>query len=485
MSACSCSGYDANLSRRDLLSRFGTGLSGIALAMLGAQDGGSATPAPNTRHPTPLPHVVPRARRVIQIFLQGGLSQVDSFDYRPELMTYHGKSMPAGKSPDAFFGKVGLLHQPHWQFKQRGQSGLWISDLFPHIAGVADELTLIRSMWSGTGNHTPATYESNSGFRTLGFPSAGSWISYGLGSEAENLPAFVVLPDSRGVPTGGANNWTSGFLPARHQGVMFSPQGPAIRDLQPSSEVSARTQTARFEAIAELNRRHMRERNGEDALAARVTSYELAARMQLSIPEATDLSKEDARTRGLYGLDQPESADFGRSCLLARRLVERGVRLVQLWSGAAFGADQHWDAHDNVKVNHAREAARIDTPVAGLLRDLRQRGMLEDTLVVFNTEFGRTPFAQSEKDKAGPGRDHNPETFTSWLAGAGLKHGISYGSSDEVGWKAAQNPVSVHDFHATILHLLGIDHTKLTYYHNGTQRRLTDVHGHVIRDILA
>src|SRR5688500_12882678 len=273
-----CSGYESGLSRRDLLSRFGTGLSGIALAILTAQD--SASPTPNTQHPTPNPHARPRAPRSNQVFSQSGVKQVRPFDYRPELLKYHGKSMPAGKSPDAFFGKVGLLHQPHWQFKQRGKSGLWISDLFPQIAGMADELTLIRSMWAGTGNHTPATYEANSGFRTLGFPSAGSWISYGLGSEAQNLPAFVVMPDSRGVPTGGANNWTSGFLPARHQGVMFNARGPAIRDLQPSPDVSAQTQSARFEAIKELNRRHLRERHDEDALAARIHSYELAARMQ-------------------------------------------------------------------------------------------------------------------------------------------------------------------------------------------------------------
>jgi hypothetical protein len=340
-------------------------------------------------------------------------------------------------------------------------------------------------MWAGIGNHTPATYEANSGFRTLGFPCAGAWIAYGLGSAADNLPAFVVLPDSRSVPTGGANNWTSGFLPARHQGVVLNTKGEPIRDLRPASKVDAKVQEARFEALAELNRRHLEERGGDDSLASRMKSYELAAKMQLAVPEATDLGKESPQTQALYGLDQPETADFGRSCLLARRLLERGVRFVQLWSGAAFGSDQHWDAHDSVPNNHGREVKKIDLPVAGLLKDLRQRGMLNDTLVIFNTEFGRTPYAQSDKDKAGPGRDHNPETFTAWLAGAGLKHGIAYGSSDEVGWKAAEMPVSVHDFHATILHLLGIDHERLTYSHNGVRRRLTDVHGHVIREILA
>jgi hypothetical protein len=439
-----CTGYDTGLTRRDLLWRFGTGLGGIALASLLNSEGLADSP-----------HFRPKATRVIQIFLQGGLSQVDSFDYRPDLAKFHGKSMPSGKSPDAFFGKVGLLHGPHWPFRQRGHSGLWISDLFPHIAGVADELALIRSMWSGTGNHTPATYEANSGFRTLGFPSTGAWISYGLGSETQNLPAFVVIPDSRSVPTGGANNWTSGFLPARHQGVMLAAKGEALRDLQPASGLDAATQRARYAAIAEMNRRHARLRPDEDILEARTRSYELAARMQLSVPEAVELSKEPGHIKALYGLDRPECGDFARSCLMARRLVERGVRFVQIWSGAAFGADQHWDAHENVPANHAREALLIDRPVAGLLRDLRLRGMLHDTLVVFNSEFGRTPYAQSEKDKAGPGRDHNPETFTVWLAGAGVKGGVSYGSSDEVGWKAAEKPASTHDLHATLLHLLG------------------------------
>jgi hypothetical protein len=457
-------------------------LGGIAVASLLQREAGATPVAPDAADAPP--HHPARAKRVIQVFLQGGLSQVDSFDYRPELIKYHGKTMPTSEKPDPLFGKVGLLHQPHFPFRQRGQSGLWISDLFPEIAGVADELTLLRSMYSGTGNHTPATYEANTGFRALGFPTAGAWLSYGLGSEADNLPAFVVLPDSRSVPTGGANNWTSGFLPARHQGVMLSSRGPAIRDLQPASGLAGEAQRARFEALAELNRKHLAERGGEDALASRIRSYELAAKMQLAVPEAVDVEKESGPVRSLYGLDRPECAEFGRSALLARRLLERGVRFVQLWSGGAFGADQHWDAHDNVPGNHAREAKRIDRPIAGLLKDLRQRGMLDDTLVVFNTEFGRTPFAQSDADKLSTGRDHNPETFTAWLAGAGLKHGVSYGSSDEVGWKATVDPVSVYDFHATILHLLGVDHKRLTFYHNGIQRRLTDVHGRVIREIL-
>ena len=470
-------------SRRDLLGQFATGLGGMALASLLSRDA-QAAPVPSDAADPP-PHHPPKAKRAIQIFLQGGLSQIDSFDYKPELEKLHGKPVPGDEKPQAFMGRVGLLHKPHFKFSQRGKSGLWVSDLFPHLAEVADELTVIRSLWAGTGNHTPATYEANSGFRTLGFPAAGTWVSYGLGCEVDNLPTFVVLPDSRALPTGGANNWSSGFLPSRHQGVVFHTSGPAVRNLRPASEVSDATQAARLAAIAELNRRHLHERGADDALEGRMRSYELAARMQLAIPEATDLGKESADTHALYGTDQKDSADFGRGCLLARRLIERGVRFVQLWSGAAFGSEVHWDAHGSVPDNHRRESAKIDRPVAGLLKDLRQRGLLDDTLVIFNTEFGRTPYAESAGDQAGAGRDHNPDVFSVWLAGGGLKHGMAYGTSDDIGWKTAENPVAVHDFHATILHLLGIDHTRLTFYHNGIRRRLTNVHGRVLTDILA
>jgi hypothetical protein len=469
--------------RRSLLGQFATGLGGMALAGLLSRDSrGAAVPGEAADPP---PHHAPKAKRAIQIFLQGGLSQVDSFDYKPELENLHSKPVPGDEKPQAFMGKVGLLHKAHYAFKQRGESGLWVSDLFPHLADVADELTVIRSMWSGTGNHTPATYEANSGFRTLGFPAAGTWISYGLGCEVDNLPTFVVLPDSRSLPTGAANNWSSGFLPARHQGVVLNTSGPAVRDLAPHSKLDEAAQAARFAAVAELNRRHLAERGADDALEGRIRSYELAARMQLAIPEAIDLGQESAETLELYGVNGKDSGDFGRACLMARRLVERGVRFVQLWSGAAFGTEVHWDAHGSVPNNHGRESAKIDQPVAGLLRDLRRRGMLDDTLVIFNTEFGRTPYAESAGDQAGAGRDHNADVFSVWLAGAGLKHGLAYGTSDAIGWKAAENPVDVHDFHATILHLLGIDHTRLTFYHNGIRRRLTNVHGRVLMDLLA
>jgi hypothetical protein len=466
------------LSRRALLADFATGLSGIALASLLEREAAAGQINLRTHH-------APKAKRVIQIFLQGGLSQVDSFDYKPALERLHGQPVPGDERPMGFMGRVGRLHRAHFAFKRRGRSGLWVSDLFPHLAEVADELTVIRSMWSGTGNHTPATYEANSGYRTLGFPAAGSWLSYGLGSEVDNLPTFVVLPDTRSLPTGGANNWSSGFLPAQHQGVVINTSGPPVRNLQPASNINADTQAARFAALAELNRLHLAERGGDDGLQGRIHSYALAARMQLAIPHATDLSQETMETHRLYGTDRRECADFARACLLARRLVERGVRFVQLWSGAAFGSDVHWDAHASVPNNHRRESDKIDRPVAGLVRDLRLRGLLDDTLVIFNTEFGRTPFSEGANNQAGPGRDHNPDVFTVWLAGAGLKPGIAYGASDEIGWKVAENPVDVHDFHATILHLLGIDHERLTFYHNGIQRRLTNVHGNVLTDLLA
>jgi hypothetical protein len=308
----------------------------------------------------------------------------------------------------------------------------------------------------------------------------GAWISYGLGSLVDNLPTFVVFPDVRGIPTGAANNWTSGFLPARHQGVMLNSKGSPIRDLLPAQPLEEKTRLARYAFLDEMNRRHMAERGESDALAARIRSYEMAAKMQVAVPEAADLGQETKATQELYGLDRPECTDFARNCLLARRLLERGVRCVQLWSGANFGGPT-WDAHDNVPSNHTTESRRVDRPIAALLKDLRQRGLLDDTLVVCNTEFGRTPFAQG----GGTGRDHNQTAFTSWLAGAGLKHGTTYGKTDEFGYQAVENRVSVHDFHATILHLMGIDHEQLTYYHNGIRRRLTNVEGRVLKEIFA
>lgn len=431
-------------------------------------------------------HFPAKARRVIHVCLCGGLSQIDSFDYKPELEKRHGQPLGGPEKPDVFFGQVGLLRKNDWGFKQRGQSGLWISELFPHLAEVADELTIIRSMVAESSSHTPATFQENSGFRFNGFPAVGSWLSYGLGSEADDLPAFVVLPDARGLPAGGTINWSNGFLPAQHQGVVFQTAGPAVKDLFPARQIEPAAERAARDLQSKLNDLDLAQLGTNDELAARMKAYELAAKMQLAVPRVTDLSREDERTHELYGLNDADTKDFGRSCLLARRLLEQGVRFVQLFSGGSFGSPRiNWDGHEDMKENHAREAVRIDRPIAALLRDLRRRGMLDDTLVLFTSEFGRTPFTQSKADVVGKGRDHNQYGFSVWLAGAGLKHGIAYGATDAIGWKAVENPTSWYDFHATVLKLLGIDHTKLTYYHNGIQRRLTNVHGEVINDILA
>lgn len=470
--------------RRQFFSWVRNGLGSAALASLLLRDRVvQAAPVPGEARDV-CPHLTPRAKRAIHICLCGAMSQVDTFDPKPALARLHGKSLQSAERPDVFFGQVGLLRQSDWKFHRRGQSGLWVSELFPHLATVADELTVINSMYAETSNHTPATFQENTGFRLNGFPVLGAWLSYGLGCEVDNLPAFVVIPDVREYPAGGAINWSNGFLPARHQGVVIRSKGAPIDDLFPAQAIAADADRATRDLLDSMNRQHLQERGG-DALAARIRSYELAAKMQRAVPEVAALDTEPAETRTLYGLDRPETEDFGRGCLLARRLLERGVRFVQLFSGGTFGSPRrNWDGHEDMVKNHGQEALRIDQPVAALLKDLRRRGMLDDTLVLFTTEFGRTPFTQSAADVVGKGRDHNQYGFSVWLAGAGLKHGMAYGATDEVGWKAVEKPVHWHDFHATVLHLLGIEHERLTYYHNGIQRRLTNVHGHVIEDIL-
>jgi hypothetical protein len=475
------------MERREFFSWVGHGLGGAALAGLMLREGTARLRAavPGESDP-PCPHLVPRATRAIHICLVGALSHVDSFDYKPGLIKAHGQALESEERPDVFFGQVGRLRQPDWTFRRRGESGLWISDLFPEIAAVADELTVINAMYAETSNHTPATFQQNSGFRLNGFPTLGAWLSYGLGSEADDLPAFVVIPDARELPPGGAINWTNGFLPARHQGVVVRSRGAPIEDLYPARAIPAEVDAAARDLAAAMNRHHLGTHPGDDALVARIRGYELAARMQAAVPAVADLAGETPETRALYGLDRPETGDFARGCLIARRLLERGVRFVQLFSGGTFGGPRrNWDGHEDVRQNHGQEALRIDRPVAGLLKDLRRRGLLDETLVLFTTEFGRTPFTQSPADVIGKGRDHNQYGFSAWMAGAGLRHGIVHGSTDEIGWKAAERPVHWNDFHATVLHLLGIDHERLTYYHNGIRRRLTNVHGNVIRDILA
>lgn len=473
------------LDRRDFLDWGIQGLGATAMLSMLQNDGlvraadDKLKSQPNAREP--------RAKRAIHICLVGGMSHVDSFDFKPKLEGLHGKSLKYDKKPDIFFGRVGLLRKNDWEFKPRGKSGLLISEMFPHIAKMADELCVLKSMVSNSANHTPALFVQNSGFEFNGFPAMGSWLSYGLGSETNSLPSYVVLPDGRGGPNGGATNWSNGFLPAQFQGVVLRGGKQPVRDLFPAQTLETGADQATRQFINAINRGHQ-ERVGDDpALAARIRSYELAAKMQLSIPEVSNLDGETKQTQDAYGINDKQTSDMGQRCLMGRRLLERGVRFVQLYSGGPIAGSPRasWDAHESVKQNHGHEAGRIDKPVGALLRDLKQRGLLKDTLVLFTTEFGRTPFAQSAANQVGPGRDHNRYGFSCWLAGAGVKPGTSVGATDEVGWKAAERPIPWHDFHATLLHLFGIDHEKLTYYHNGIQRRLTNVHGEIVEQCLA
>lgn len=473
-------------TRREFLKFSTQGIGASAVGEMLCRDGLAHAGSVPPQASDPWPHHRPAAKRVIHIVLCGGFSQIDSFDYKPALAKLHGKSLSSEEQPDVFFGKVGLLRKNDWEFHQRGESGLWVSDLFPHLAGVADELTVIRSMYAETSNHTPATFQQGTGFRLNGFPTVGSWLSFGMGCETDELPSYVVFPDARGVPAGGTINWSNGFLPAQHQGVTVHSSGTPIKDIFPQRQIAADTESASRELLAQFNRMHLQSRGESDPLLSRIRSYELSRRMQAVVPEVADLGQETSATHQMYGTGSDPTRDFGRSCLMARRMLEYGVRYVQLFSGGAFSSPRiNWDGHEDMIKNHGREAARIDQPIAALLTDLRARGMLDDTLVLFTSEFGRTPFTQSAADVVGPGRDHNEKGFSVWMAGAGLKPGLAYGSTDEVGWQAVENRVHWHDFHATVLHLLGLDHTRLTFYHNGIQRRLTNVHGQIIDGILA
>ncbi len=473
-------------SRREWLSWSRRGLGATAACMLLARDDATRILASDPKSSDNSGQRIPKAKRAIQICLIGGLSHLDSFDYKPGLVDLHGTPLQTEEQPDIFFGQMGLLRKSDWEFRQRGESGLWVSELFPHIAQHADALTVVRSMVTDSANHTPAMFFENSGFEFNGFPSVGSWLSYGLGSITDELPAYVVLPDGRGGPMGGASNWTNGFLPSQHQGVVFHPGPHPVRDLTPARAIANEEESATREMIALLNRNHLQQHGHDDLLTTRMQSYELAARMQISVPQVNQIDQENQTTRDLYGVDDPATADMGRRCLLGRRLLEQGVRFVQLYSGGPIaGAPRSsWDAHENVVENHTAEALRVDRPVAGLLADLKARGMLEDTLVLFTTEFGRTPFTQSDANTVGAGRDHNRYAFSIWMAGAGLQPGIAYGETDTIGWKVRENAVTWHDLHATILHLFGLDHKQLVYYHNGIDRRLTNVHGEVVQALI-
>lgn len=480
------------LDRRRLLGHAVDGLRGVALASLLAGDrllAGSAEPLrPVIAEGSPLaarpPHFPPRAKRVLMIFCAGACSHLETWDYKPELQKRHGQPMPGEAHKVTFQGENGNLARPFFPFRQRGQCGKWTSDLMPNLGSLVDEMCFIHSMTSIINTHGPAENHMSTGFAPDGYPSIGSWVTYALGSEADNLPAFVAIPDPRGVPQAGPNNWASGFLPAVFQGTSFTADQP-IANLERPKSISPAADRAARDFLRQLNERHLQQHPGETELAARIASYELAARLQLSAPEVADLSRETSATHRLYGTDHSNKllAAFARNCMLARRLLEQGVRFVQLFNGAyAMGEGVgNWDGHRMLKAQYEVHGPIFDQPAAALLRDLKARGLLEDTLVVWTTEFGRMPVLQ----KGTNGRDHNPAGFTSWLAGAGVKHPFSYGATDPFGFAAVEKKSSVYELHATILHLLGLDHERLSFLHNGAEQKLTFIHGRVLKEILA
>jgi hypothetical protein len=472
----------APCSRRDFLWRTGGGLGGIALAhLLGTQQLLAGTYQPRPEFNGGLHHRA-KAKRIIQLFMNGGVSQVDTFDYKPELIKRHGQQVDFGIKAAATSVPGPVMKSP-FKWQQHGQCGRWVSDVFPHMARCVDDLAFLMAMASRSNVHGPASYMQNTGFILPGFPCMGAWISYGLGRLTDNLPTFVVLPDPKGLPYNNAGNFSAGFLPAAHQATIIRPTAPVpIADLYPPKSAKYITRQSEQDGqrlLAELNREHLADNPGDTRLEARIASYELAAKMQLSAPEVLDLSREAEPVHRLYGTDDPVTADFARNCLTARRLLERGVRFVQVWSGTG-GASKNWDNHTDIAKELPFIANQVDRPIAALLHDLKARGLLEDTLVIWTTEFGRMPFTQGST-----GRDHNGGTFVTWLAGAGVKSGVSHGESDKFGYQAAVDKTYCYDLHATVLHLLGIDHTKLTFRHNGIDRRLTDVHGKIIPEILA
>ena len=493
--------FDASfLQRRRFLVDTGMGLGAIALRhLLAKQDpkpSSTSTKAPirpsiDPGHPYAprSPHHVPRAKNVVVIFCSGAVSHLDTFDYKPDLIRHHGKPLPGNEQLITFQGEQGALTKSPWQFRQRGQSGKWISDLLPHLGGVADKLCFVHSMQGTTNTHGPGENYMSTGNALDGFPSMGAWVTYALGSDDQDLPAYVAIPDPRGKPQNSVNNWAPGFLPATFQGTDFNTQKP-IRNLARPNAISAATDAETRAFLQRLNHRHEARFPGDSELAARIASHELAARMQQTVPDVADLRNEPLHIQKLYGAvsDGTKVGDiraaYARNCILARRLVERGVRFVQLFNGSYQTGGEgvsNWDGHKDLLQQYQQHGMVLDQPTAGLLLDLEQRGLLAETLVVWCTEFGRMPTFQ----KGALGRDHNPEGFTCWLAGAGVQHGYSHGATDEFGYRAIDDIVTVHDFHATILHLLGLDHERLTFYHNGLERRLTDVAGRVVRQLLA
>ncbi|HMJ90356.1 MAG TPA: DUF1501 domain-containing protein [Candidatus Acidoferrum sp.] len=478
------------LNRRDFLRFGGTGLSSIALLSLLAEQRLLAKepvqPLWSPEHPYAprTPHFASKAKNVLVIFCSGALSHIDAWDYKPELIKRHDQPLPGQDKLITFQGENGNLVKPLWEFRARGQSGKMISDMLPNLAELADDFCFIHSMTAKSNTHGPAENQMSTGFILDGFPSMGSWATYALGSENQNLPAFVAIPDPRGVPQVGPNHWGSAFLPAAFQGTAFNADKP-IPNLATPKEISPSAEAGTRDFLKVLNERHLAQHPGDSDLSARIAAYELAAKMQLSAAEVADLTKETRSTLDLYGVNDANKvkAGFARNCVLARRLIERGVRFVQLFNGAyAMGEGVgNWDGHKSLKTQYDIHRAILDQPCAALIKDLKQRGLLDQTLVAFVTEFGRMPTFQ----KGASGRDHNPHGFTVWLTGAGVKRGFSFGATDEFGHKAVKDITTIYDLHATILHLLGLDHEQLSFYHNGAERRLTDVHGEVVNDILA
>ena len=470
-------------SRRDFLQKAGLGCGSLALTKLLAEEGLLGQTIPETASSTtiPGPHFAPRAKSVIWLFMPGSPSQVDTFDYKPELQKRNGEKLEGADPKTGFFTTNGKILASPFEWQQHGESGTWVSEIFPNMAKHVDDMAFLYSCFSQSNNHTPAMLEMNSGMFLQGRPAMGSWVTYGLGSENQNLPGFVVLHGA--MPRGGKPIWAPGFLPRKFQPTAINGTNP-IGNLARRKNMGDQHQRAQLDILRAMNRVHGEPRSLERDLAARIESFELAYRMQTAAPEAMDVNQESKATQQAYGVDQKETQLVGRQCIMARRLVERGVRFVQLYAGTNGGgggvADVPWDGHNDIGANHRIAAKSVDQPIGALLADLKSRGMLDDTLVVWGGEFGRTSDAQS-----GKGRDHNPNAFTMWMAGGGIKGGAHYGASDEFGYKAVENRVSVIDLHATILHLLGIDHERLTYFFNGRDFRLTDVAGKVINEILA
>ena len=478
-------------SRRDFLHSAGAGFGTVALASLLADQGlmagqskvGNSQSAVRDPLAARLPHFPAKAKSVIWLFMHGAPSQVDTWDYKPELAKRDGQELEGFDQNTGFFaGSGGPIMKSPFRFRQHGQTGKWVSEIFPAMSQHVDEMAFIHSCFAHANNHSPAQFDINTGTSRMGFPCLGSWLLYGLGSENNNLPGFIVMYDSlgRGTPKSRANSWGGGFLPAVLQGTPVKSDGPPINNLRRPGRMTDRTQRAQLELIRRFNQRQPPSASQDSELAARIESFELAFRMQAAAPEAFDIRDESESMHQLYGLDNPRCRHFAKQCLLARRLVERGVRCIQIYSGGMDNADC-WDGHSNIDQNHRQYAGETDHPIAGLLTDLRARGLLDSTLVIWCGEFGRLPLVQT----GGTGRDHNPHAFTTWLAGGGAKAGARYGATDELGNKSVENRVSINDLHATILHLMGLDHERLTFRHNGRDFRLTDVAGRVVKDVVA